>query len=89
MSAIEEDWLIDFWTEATPNPIDYAPALTESTPWFNEPAPCSAAAEPAPTTAAAHKPTPTHESSPFLGLPKTSLNLPKHFFVPAMAALGP
>ncbi|ROI15863.1 hypothetical protein DPX16_21370 [Anabarilius grahami] len=108
MPAIEEDWLIDFWTEVTPNPIDYAPALTESTPWFesapvaaNEPsapvsaaepaspvsaaepaapalsepaAPASAAepsapaapaaAEPAPTTAAAHEPTPTHKPTP-------------------------
>ncbi|ROI15080.1 hypothetical protein DPX16_15521 [Anabarilius grahami] len=38
--AIEEgDWLIDFWAEPAPSPLDLTPCFAEPAPCFTEPAP--------------------------------------------------
>ncbi|ROL51401.1 hypothetical protein DPX16_22497 [Anabarilius grahami] len=82
-----EDWLIDFWAEPAPSPLNLAPGFDEPAPGFDEPAPgfdepAPGFDEPAPgfhepassfnEPAPAGEPTPLHE--PF----KPPQNLPKY-----------
>ncbi|XP_048015939.1 splicing factor 3A subunit 2-like [Megalobrama amblycephala] len=67
-SQREEDWLIYFWAEPAPSPLDLASAFTKPALCFHEPAP--ALAEPTPAPADNESAPAAHESVP--SVPKSA-----------------